>query len=450
MHQEKMAASTRVRLTGCARVPTEYGEFRLCLYQGDTDDKEHLALVFGDVNNRDGVLTRLHSECFTGDVLGSLRCDCGPQLRSSLRMIAQAECGVLLYLRQEGRGIGLLNKLRAYGLQDLGYDTVDANLRLGLVADAREYGTAALILQHLGVRSVELITNNPRKIEGLLDTPVGVRRRIPLEVAPNAENIRYLSTKASRLDHMISMDRVLETLHDHGHKQPWGEVDAWLEERPQPAHRPLVTLSFAQSLDGSIAREPGQRLASSGQESVALTHHLRAWHDGVVVGIGTVLSDDPQLTVRLAQGTSPQPIVIDSTLRFPLHSRMRTNERPPWIAVGPRHDGCKREMLEREGVTVLDVPSSAAGIDLEALLGILHHRGVRRLMVEGGARVLNAFLHQGLADAVIVTITPSLVGGLAGIVGSSAITLPKLTRTLWQRAGGDMVLCAALDWKRIP
>jgi 3,4-dihydroxy 2-butanone 4-phosphate synthase/GTP cyclohydrolase II len=146
--------STCVRRAASARVPTEHGDFELCAYRNNRDDKEHLAFVRGDVANRDAVLARVHSECFTGDVLGSLRCDCGPQLDTALALIAQAGCGVVIYLRQEGRGIGLVEKLKAYNLQDKGYDTVDANLMLGHGADERRYDLAAAILNDLAVRSV--------------------------------------------------------------------------------------------------------------------------------------------------------------------------------------------------------------------------------------------------------------------------------------------------------
>lgn len=204
MLQETTA--TGVRMMSSARVPTKYGPFRLCLYRCSGDGKEHLAVVHGDIAGQEKVLTRLHSECFTGDIMGSLRCDCGPQLDVSFRMIAKAERGVLLYMRQEGRGIGLLDKLRAYNLQDLGYDTVDANLELGLGADVREYATAALILRDLDVRSVDLITNNPSKIEGLRDNGIPVVTRITLPMMANSENLGYLSTKVRRMNHLLPLD----------------------------------------------------------------------------------------------------------------------------------------------------------------------------------------------------------------------------------------------------
>jgi 3,4-dihydroxy 2-butanone 4-phosphate synthase/GTP cyclohydrolase II len=164
-----------------ARIPTDDAEFHLFLYHNNYDDKEHLAVVLGDVRGKPEVLVRLHSECFTGDVLGSRRCDCGEQLNFSMQQIAAQGEGVLVYLRQEGRGIGLLDKLRAYNLQDEGYDTVEANLLLGHQADERDYTVAARILEDLGVQSVRLLTNNPEKIGTLQDLGISVTERIPVQ-----------------------------------------------------------------------------------------------------------------------------------------------------------------------------------------------------------------------------------------------------------------------------
>jgi len=199
--------SARVENTVCARIPTEYGQFSLRYYENDIDGKEHLALVKGEVAGRDDVPVRLHSECLTGDVFGSKRCDCGEQLEEALRLLGEAECGVLLYLRQEGRGIGLFKKLQAYNLQDQGLDTVDANLQLGHQADERDYRIAALILEDLEVRSVRLITNNPRKIEALEQHGIRVTDRIPIEVGHTQENWRYLKAKAEKMAHLLSLSR---------------------------------------------------------------------------------------------------------------------------------------------------------------------------------------------------------------------------------------------------
>ena len=184
-----------VEQRAAARIPTEVGEFRLCYYQNNLDEKEHLAVVLGDVYGRSDVLVRIHSECFTGDVLGSLRCDCGPQLERAMQMIAAEGAGIILYLRQEGRGIGLLDKLRAYNLQDEGYDTVDANLMLGHQPDARNYHVAALILQDLQVQSLRLLTNNPAKMEELQMLGLLVTERVPVPLAVNPENEAYLQSQ---------------------------------------------------------------------------------------------------------------------------------------------------------------------------------------------------------------------------------------------------------------
>ena len=192
----------------CTRIPTEEGSFQLCLYDNDDDHKEHMALVFGDVSGQKDVLVRVHSECFTGDVLGSQRCDCGPQLHYAMDAIAREGRGVVLYLRQEGRGIGLAEKLRAYNLQDEGLDTVDANLELGHQADEREYDIGVAMLKDLGVESVRLLTNNPAKIESLTELGMPVNERVPILIQPNDENIHYLATKAERMRHLFALDRV--------------------------------------------------------------------------------------------------------------------------------------------------------------------------------------------------------------------------------------------------
>jgi GTP cyclohydrolase II len=200
----------------CARIPTGTGEFQLCLYRDNRTGKEHLALVMGDVANQPDVLVRLHSECFTGDVLGSLRCDCGDQLRQAMDLIAEEGMGVLIYLRQEGRGIGLLDKLRAYNLQDVGYDTVDANLLLGHQADERDYTVAALILEDLGVHSIRLLTNNPLKIESLRGLGVSLTARVPVQPRVTSENVAYLSTKARRMNHLLNLAPLLDVLVSRG------------------------------------------------------------------------------------------------------------------------------------------------------------------------------------------------------------------------------------------
>ncbi len=193
-----------VRRTGAARLPTEHGEFRCVAYQSVMDHETHLAFVLGEPAGQENVLVRVHSECLTGDVFGSRRCDCGAQLQSAMRMIADAGLGVLVYLRgHEGRGIGIAHKLQAYELQDGGLDTVDANVELGLPVDSREYGIGAQILVDLGITTMRLLTNNPAKRGGLEGFGLQIVERLPIHTVPNEENIRYLRTKRDRLGHLL-------------------------------------------------------------------------------------------------------------------------------------------------------------------------------------------------------------------------------------------------------
>ena len=185
------------------RLPTDYGDFSALGYRAMLDGQHHLALVKGDVSGEDDVLVRVHSECLTGDVFHSLRCDCGEQLESALAMIEREGRGVLLYLAQEGRGIGLLNKLKAYNLQDRGLDTVDANLELGLPVDLRDYGIGAQILVDLGLSSIRILTNNPKKIRGLEGYGLSVSAQVPIEHAPNPHNEAYLRAKRDRMGHTL-------------------------------------------------------------------------------------------------------------------------------------------------------------------------------------------------------------------------------------------------------
>jgi 3,4-dihydroxy 2-butanone 4-phosphate synthase/GTP cyclohydrolase II len=194
-----------------ARLPTQWGEFTCYAFESTLDGTDHLAFVKGDLHGEDNVLVRMHSECLTGDVFGSLRCDCGPQLTASMQRIGEEGLGVVVYLRgHEGRGIGLGHKLRAYNLQDNGHDTVDANVALGLPVDSREYGVGAQILVDLGVTSMRLMTNNPAKYGGLGGYGLEIVERVPLLTEPNPENIAYLRTKRERMGHLLEgLDDVL-------------------------------------------------------------------------------------------------------------------------------------------------------------------------------------------------------------------------------------------------
>lgn len=192
-----------VRIAAIAELPSKFGQYHIVAFYNNRDNKEHVAIVHGDVTNAGDVPVRVHSECLTGDALGSLRCDCRDQLESALRMIGEMDRGIVLYMRQEGRGIGLINKIRAYGLQEHGYDTVEANVALGFRDDERDYSVAAHMLMSLHVKSIQLITNNPKKIEDLTQHGIVVNGRIPHIMPTNEYNRFYLETKALKSGHMI-------------------------------------------------------------------------------------------------------------------------------------------------------------------------------------------------------------------------------------------------------
>ncbi len=439
--------------TASARIPTAAGLFHLYHFTNNRDGKEHVALVMGDVAGQHGVLTRVHSECMTGDVFGSRRCDCGEQLHDAMRAIAAEGRGVIVYLRQEGRGIGLAEKLRAYNLQDQGYDTVEANLLLGHQADEREYWAAVGILADLGIVSIRLLTNNPAKIEHLREQGVVVAERVPLAPSIHADNVAYLETKVRRMRHLLQMPATPPaTVAGMSLSPELSQRVAELQQRAitcaSERGLPFVTLTYAQSLDGSIASATGQPLALSGPQAMTLTHALRATHDAILVGIGAVLADDPQLTVRLVAGPHPQPVVLDSHLRFPPQARLLQHPRGVWIATtsaaSAAHAPGNAELLQ--------VATGADGkVDLADLLRRLAVRGIRSVMVEGGATVIGSFLRQRLADYVVVTVTPRYVDGLPGLTGAPAHgagALPQLHEVGYTPAGDDLIVWGEPVWER--
>ena len=410
-----------------ASLPTRWGDFRISVFR--FEGTEVVALARGELDGAEPVLVRLHSECLTGDVLGSLRCDCGDQLRASLAMIGAADRGVLLYLDHEGRGIGLFNKVRAYGLQDQGLDTVDANIELGLPVDARDYSAAAAALRELGVQSVRLITNNPAKILGLEMHGVEVVERVPMETIPNEFNAPYLRTKASKMGHLLD---------DMPDPRQVGTATI-------PAHRPLVTVHYAQTLDGRIASRTGDSQWVSGEGSLRLAHELRAAHDAVLVGIGTVLADDPKLTVRLVPGHCPVRVVVDSQLRIPLDANLlETSAARTIVATTPVASEERAAAIRACGAEVLRVKADADGhVDLGDLLARLRADGIRSVLIEGGRGIITAALREHLVDRLTVCIAPKVIG--EGIAAVGELHIDRLRDAVtFERAGfiasgGDVV-----------
>jgi len=209
-----MLENVIVKKEVCAKIPNDHGDFSLCLYSNNQDEFQHLALITGDISGCKNVMVRVHSECFTGETLGSQRCDCGYQLDLAMHMVAEEGSGVVIYLRQEGRGIGLLEKLRAYNLQEEGYDTVDANLALGHQADDRDYTVAAKIIEDLGIKSIRLLTNNPAKLERLQQLGIEVTERLSVPPIINPNNRKYLLTKVQKMRHILDLSSLEEQEKD--------------------------------------------------------------------------------------------------------------------------------------------------------------------------------------------------------------------------------------------
>ena len=385
-------------------LPTTSGEWQVRAFEWA--EGVHLCLCRGSIGDGQDVLVRMHSECVTGDALGSLRCDCAIQLRHAMRSIAAEGRGVLVYSTgHEGGGIGLANKLRAYLLQEEGLDTAEANEHLGFGVDERAFGDVAACLEALGVRSVRLMSNNRDKARALEAGGISVRSMLGLPTAAHARNVRYLSTKRDVMGHL---EPIGPPLPDGIGPPP--DVGSLLGEIRPTATRPYVVVKFAQTLDGRIATSTGDARWISGEQERRTSHALRAACDAVLVGVGTVLLDDPQLTVRMVAGASPIRVVLDSRLTIPGDARVLADDAATTVVTTSRSSRERRVDLRRRGVSVTVVRPGANGIDLEAAMTALFREGIRSVLVEGGARVITAFLATGLADRLVVGISPRVLG----------------------------------------
>jgi GTP cyclohydrolase II len=439
-------------------LPTWAGEFDLRAFQG-ASGSVYLLFLRGDLGDGRGLLTRLHSACLTGDALGSLRCECGPQLRLAMRRIAAEGRGVLLYAPyHEGRGIGLLAKLKAYELQDLGHDTVEANRELGLPVDGRDYREAVGVLAQAGVRGVRLLTNNPDKSRALEEGGIAVEEVVPLQTAAHARNVGYLETKRQRLGHLSPGGAPLATagiaVHDLWNESPNGQehpldVSPLLGEVRRAGGRPYVVLKYAQTLDGRIATASGDARWISGVPERRVSHAMRAACDAVMVGIGTVLRDDPRLTVRMVPGASPIRVILDSELRVPAHAGVLDPDAVTIVLTTARSSSARREALRDRRVRVEVVEEGPDGVDLRDGLARLSDLGIRSLLVEGGARVITSLLRERFVDRVVVALAPLLLGKGTEAVGdlgvAEVVHALRLVNPTRHAAGSDLLIAADLD-----
>jgi GTP cyclohydrolase II len=429
-------------------LPTWAGEFDLRAFEGASGDA-YLLFTRGDVGDGRGVLVRLHSGCLTGDALGSRRCDCGPQLQLAMRRIAADGRGILLYAPgHEGRGIGLVAKLQAYMLQDGGHDTVDANRRLRLPVDGRDYAEAVEVLRVVGVRSARLLTNNPDKVRALRRGGIAVDEVVALQTTPHVRNLGYVETKRRRLGHLAPGG---EHLAANGSLDGQGkalDATALLGAVHAGPDRPYTVLKYAQTLDGRIATRSGDSKWISGAEERRVAHAMRAACDAVLVGANTVIADDPQLTVRMVPGASPIRVVLDSTLRAPLGARVFGPDAATVVLTTERSDPDRRVALRERGVEVEVVGGSPDGIDLADGLARLLRLGIRSVLVEGGGCVITSMLRGRLVDRVVVAVAPILLGTgteAVGDLGTSLVAngLRLRDRTVHQ-AGTDLLIAGDL------
>ena len=385
-------------------LPTPFGEWRARAFE--SGDSVHVCLCRGRIGDGEDVLVRMHSECLTGDALGSLRCDCAIQLRHAFRSIAAEGRGVLVYSTgHEGRGIGLANKLRAYMLQDAGLDTAEANEHLGFDVDERTFEDVAACLRAVGVRSVRLMSNNREKADALTASGITVRSMVGLATSAHARNVRYLATKQMVMGHETPMGALLPD-----GVGPPPDVSALLGDVRVGSTRPYVVLKYAQTLDGRIATSTGDARWISGEAERRASHALRAACDAVLVGIGTVLRDDPQLTVRMVPGASPIRVALDSRLRIPDHARVLADDAATTIITTDASSEERRTELRRRGVSVIVMPAGPNGVDLGAAMIALRREGIRSVLVEGGASVITSFLSSDVVDRLVVGIAPRVLG----------------------------------------
>ncbi|MCW4025104.1 MAG: bifunctional diaminohydroxyphosphoribosylaminopyrimidine deaminase/5-amino-6-(5-phosphoribosylamino)uracil reductase RibD [Candidatus Bathyarchaeota archaeon] len=541
-----------VSLLASAKFPTKFGNFDLYAFS-DKGSEPHLALVRGQLQNKK-IPVRIHSQCLTGDVFGSLRCDCRSQLEDSLRILGKESAGMLIYLRQEGRGIGLGSKIQAYSLQDTGLDTVEANNALGFPDDMRDYSVAAEILKFFGVHSVSLFTNNPAKLDGLRANGINVDR-VPCQGEKNEINARYLEVKKAKLGHfaddedfmklalelageanpspnpkvgavIVKDGKIIATGYHKKAGMPHAEIDALKKlkngdakgatlyvtlepcshygktppctkaiinagikrviaamQDPNPLVHgleelrangvtaevglmeteakelneafvkfietglPFVTIKAAMSLDGKIACVDGDSKWVTSSATRHKARILRAEYDAILVGINTVLKDNPRLTARTRGHKDPLRVVIDSKLKVPIDAKVFADSNV-LVATSEKHDQKKIKILEQMGIHVLIVGKER--VDLKVMMQKLAALKITSILIEGGGEVNASALRAGIVDRLLFFVAPKIIGGLdaPGPVGGEGVK--KMVKTLklqnisCRTIGSDLQISAKL------
>ncbi len=401
-------------------LPTEFGTFVVKIYRAPNGDTS-TAIVSGKTEGCHDLPVRVHSACFTSEVLGSLKCDCKEQLDFALQYIAKHD-GVVLYLQQEGRGIGLGNKIRAYALQEQGHDTIEANTLLGLPVDARTYDEAADILRDLGVGSIRLMTNNPLKISALKDLGITVSGREPVTIRANEHSAGYLQTKREQMGHLLTLSSTIDPKNNREN----------LPEKPnKTSQRPLVHINFALSESGLTTTQNGSQTAISCQADWQRVHQLREKYAAVAVGAKTWLNDKPQLTSRSDRlGRKPQ--------RQPDRVIFAGRHLCPYTPVNRRTFIIGKSTTEQTEHSAL---INAADHDLTSPLRSLYNRRIDSLLVEGGLTLVRSFIRQQVADVITIYVKTQC---LETAVRAAAQALPEFSAELCNaRHFGDGVLLSS-------
>lgn len=380
------------------RLPTKEGKFRIHLFE-DRIGNEHIALVAGDVKEKENVLTRVHSECLTGDLFGSLRCDCGPQLHHAMRMISEEGTGLLIYLRQEGRGIGLAEKLKTYNLQDAGLDTVDANLYLGHKAEERDYHIAADILNDLGTTSIRLVSNNPDKEKKLKELGIDVSSRITLEPDVGIENLKYLKTKIDRMGHE------LDDLQLFPHQPEMDDVRRYIaRQRNEKRGTPYISIFNISGLDGQLTYEP--RMPGKGPALYrVLRKKIMKEHDSILITF-----DDLDLGEQV-KDLDKKVIIFDPDLKMRLDHPLLGEEGPETVIVHkPIQNGTLEEIKERR-IPEYSILDNDGDLDMGAFLEVLKREGISSVMVDGKNGISDMLMKNSLVDTVLNSLVPIISGG---------------------------------------